>query len=388
MARRDLLRRGVSRRLLGLAVGMLQVQLLLTGGVRPARGQAAASFSVDDVRRAWAARQERVPTLRLVWETREFTPKGGLERGQMRGKTVVRPPNPPMDRDVKYSRSLLVDRGRMRFIERGDYWDDEDKCYAPTQYTNVWDGKEGRGLDQLLDKSDHWSGRIVSRTAEVLLETSLVPQVAMWPLDPILSAVKIEDYQATDHRAEIDGESCILLRKVAGHEYLNELWVDPARDYLIVRMNTCEGSFVRERIEIKYQRDAEHGYYPAEWREVLMNSPERLCTTRESKASEHTFTPELEPSDFQLEFPADTMVTDKRGSEYTRYLVLPDGNKRLVLEEEWEAFVPRKTLMETEPGEPLRPQASRWPWMLLFSVVPVAVILLAVLRRRFARRTS
>jgi hypothetical protein len=209
----------------------------------------------------------------------------------------------------------------------------------------------------------------------------------MWPLDPVLSGLRLDNYQATDRTTEIDGHSCVLLRKVAGNEYLNELWVDPARDYLIVRMNTVEGSFVRERIDIKYQRDPEHSYYPAEWREVSMNSPERLCESGESKVSEHSFTPHLEPSDFQLEFPPHTLVIDKRGSQYARYLVLPDGNKRIVLDEESRAFIPRKTLMETEPGEALRPRASRWPWLVLLGALPLAVILLAVLRRRFAGNT-
>ncbi len=320
---------------------------------KPGKAQTGSSFTVEDIRSAWRLREEQTPCLKLSWHTREFTPKGAIVSEKMRGKTPLPAPDPPTDREAEYLRSLLVDKGRMRFTERGNYWDDRSKRYAPAEYTIVWDAKEGRALDRFLEEGGHLEGRIVNTAAEVAVVTASPPLVAIWPLDPNLGGLRIEDYRVTNRRAEIDGYSCTLLRKVSNDTFRNEIWVDPQRDYLILRIDSRDGNFVRIRLDLKYQRDPQGGFYPAWWRRVTMKGPTAIRRSAESTVTDYSFTPEVLAADFGLEFPVGCFFSDQRGRTPVRYLVLPGGKNRLVLEEEWASGVPIKTLFKTEPGEAL-----------------------------------
>ena len=156
--------------------------------------EVASGVSLSAINAAWLGRQKATPSFTISWRTKMFLVKGGLMR------TGISPiPVPPGDMEVAYNRSLLVNSGRMRYMNCGDFWDGRAAMFVPGEAIHVWNGKEGRGFLRMPgvapDGNDFAEGGIWRKGSRVV-DASAVPAVlAIHPLNATLGGISLASYR-------------------------------------------------------------------------------------------------------------------------------------------------------------------------------------------------
>lgn len=164
--------------------------------------------------------------------------------------------------------------------------------------------------------------------------------------------LRLEKYTVSDQPGQLADTTCVVLKQgdpqarkrewiekgvkyYAGNDpaYL-ELWLDPLKDYCIVRSANYRNGHLKDQIDIQYDEDAEHNWVPKSWTIRIGTQVQR------SRVVKWETNPTFKPTEFELEFPSGTFVSDQTsptanprwGTE--EYIVRPDGSKRLVPFEE------------------------------------------------------
>ena len=324
------------------------------------QAKAAESFDLAEIKKAWEERQASAPSFQFTWTTEKHrAPRADVaknEGGRMGGRT-----SPPQDGALTFLNSFLIDRGRFRFVNRGSVWNPNIRGYGETETTVCFDGSIARISTQCPD-GEVQIGRI--RDAPELREYAsavavlfaMRPQSTLLPLD-------LSHYALSDREGDVDGRPCLILQRVGGEPLAmwSEIWVDPAQEFVIRRIIN-NGNRVRRQLDISYDRDSEERVLPTQWRDTSMTATGSLKTSTSAVVS-HTFSPEVQPSDFQFIFPVGTLVFDDRDSSGEQYIVLPKEEKRIVLDAEIDAGITEDVLRVTETGEPLEVRRRTGAWV-------------------------
>jgi hypothetical protein len=165
-------------------------------------------------------------------------------------------------------------------------------------------------------------------------------------------------------------------------------WVDPARDFLLVRFTTERAGKLGHQVDIEYAMDDSNGYIPNKWSIMVLNASGGLSFTEEAKLTTYEINPEIKSDLFDLDFPIGSWVTNNReegkDGKPTEYIIRPNGEKRIILPQERGASY--EELLGSASGM-LRPLTKRniavWVYIGLTAAFGVAISL-AFKRKKFA----
>jgi len=348
------------------------------------QAKAEESSDLAEITNAWQKRQESVQSFEFTWTTEKLRatradiPKN--EGGRVGGR-----PRPPQDGALTFQNSFLFDRGQFRLVNRGSVWNANIRGYGETETTVCFDGSIARVSTQCPD-GEVQMGRI--RDAPELREfaAAITVLLAMCPAEATLLPLDLDHYTLSDREGDVDGCPCLVLQRVGGEPLAmwSEIWVDPAQEFVIRRI-ISDGNRVRRQLDISYDRDSEERIFPAQWRDTGMTPTGSILKTSTSAVVSHTFSPEVQPSDFQFAFPVGTLVFDDRDSSGEQYIVLPKEEKRIVLDAEIDAGITEDVLKVTETGEPLKGPRPRRSWV--WAIAGVGLLTLLVLAVVFRARS-
>jgi hypothetical protein len=186
----------------------------------------------------------------------------------------------------------------------------------------------------------------------------------------------------------IDGRECVILQLSAtargGARPIHEMWVDPSRDYCVVRTRTTSrDGDPRRQIDIEHRQDADGVWLPSGWEHVSLDPD---GSTRSSDTTEVTRV-EIGPLGaelFQIHPPAGTLVVDGRVNAGQQWVVRDDGSRYLIPADElagkdFEEIVPR--LRELAREDP-------FSWAVPGIAAGLAAIGLVVAARLWRRRAG
>jgi hypothetical protein len=165
-------------------------------------------------------------------------------------------------------------------------------------------------------------------------------------------------------------------------------WIDPARDFLPVRYaeTTATREIVRQ-VDYSSYRQIDGRWLLSGWRNCLLSGPSGSASeTSDVSVGEFDLTSEVDDREFEVEFPAGTLVRDRRPPPST-YIVRGNGEKRVVQENELAASY--EQLLATESGRGLESarggtrQYLRW---LVGSLLAVGALLYIAWRFRRSRQ--
>jgi hypothetical protein len=143
--------------------------------------------------------------------------------------------------------------------------------------------------------------------------------LALRPLAGQLGGIDLAAYRIADKRPTLNGISCLLLEPIkdGGPQRRAKVsfWVDPARDYLVLRsVITLEGRDFRTS-DIVYEQNAARAWIPSRW-----DVAERFSGRRDFNFAIHArrlkaiVGEPIAPAEFELgELPVGTLITDSRG---------------------------------------------------------------------------
>lgn len=379
-------RRALLRAMIAVAVAVLIVPAVC--------GEPGAPITVEAIRQAWQARQDRVRTARITWKEQLTEPKGSIsssmprivrQRLKLEESAII----PPKDSTVDFSMSLDLDGNKVRYSYEGMEWSHKIKGYRPVKYVSVFDGEGAKDLYPEGNGDVNWPQGIIRQKATNFRDAQLFrlrpPLLAFRGLDPALRPFDIGSMVITSRRAMIGGQASVVLeRRFPGMNSTIRLWLDPAREYMIIRHLIIERGQSSNQIDIHYRASAEAGWVPDAWT-IVNNMPSgNILDTWRAAVVTAELNNSVDPHLFALEFPPGARVRDLQ--DMKDWVIKLNGKKRNILPEDIGASY--EQMINSEPGEALGPRKNQfiltWPGFL--TMVIGALCLGIFIWRRLSQR--
>lgn len=133
------------------------------------------------------------------------------------------------------------------------------------------------------------------------------------------------------------------LEQKLGARSVRHLWVDPSRDFVMVRSLTVSHGNPVSKTDIRYRREEACGWVPDEWETVTQGPGSERRVSRRVQVTKHHFNEPMDAAQFDLSFPPGTRVRDRKND--LDFLVTPGGGKRVIPQAE--RHLPYEKLLAT-----------------------------------------
>jgi beta-lactamase regulating signal transducer with metallopeptidase domain len=247
-----------------------------------ANGAGNAAAVIKRVLDHMRAREEGIKTFHVAWESKDYPHEDLWMKGNAYRVAVA------------------------KVLNRGGWW-------------RAFDGAATRAYE----------GR--DRTGDISAGNQAIKQVAGF--FPILAFARpFSNYgfdpspakwQVLGENAILNNVHCVKLKTTRSHSDPQTIWVDPARDDLIVGWEiSLGGGRWSTFVTIDYRRDERHGWVPTRWTETY--TPQRIMSTKKTIVDCSINEP-IPDEIFAPTFPPETTVLDTRTLE--RYRISKTGAK-------------------------------------------------------------
>lgn len=347
---------------------------------------AAAPVTVAMIQKAWEDRQSRVKSARVTWVARQTDTKGSLsllmgKRGNPHGKTI-----PPQDTSFDVPSSLFLDGEKVKYRRHEQQWSHKQGGYRRAEYISVFDGIGGKALWQYgTGKKDHPTGSV---RHEVYFLDAAAPDLrpllmTYRALTPTLRCCDIREYSLTGRRAMVSGRSCLeLQRQARGGETVERLWIDPGRDYLVLRYTVIRKERVEHKIDVRFRRgSSETGWLPQGWDIVTLSQAGQVLYSSRATVTDIQINSGINDAEFGLDFPPGSLIGDLKASQW--YWVKPNGDKRII--QKGERALTYEQLLNSEPDN-AQPQPFYRTWLGILLMAGASIALILLLGRIWFRR--
>ena len=103
------------------------------------------SPTIEEIKKVWHERQEKVKTLKMSWKRETTQPHGSMDRLiKLHHDSSIQSPQPPRDVRLEGEGKFFLSEDRFRFDSRGDQWDLPSQSPRLWIHTALFDGKDYR----------------------------------------------------------------------------------------------------------------------------------------------------------------------------------------------------------------------------------------------------
>ncbi len=342
--------------------------------------------AVQQIMNAWKSRQQRVRSARFAIAETLTTGKGTRF-----GKTFPfsapggAQPLPSSDVTHELRLTLSFDGGAMHYTVDGPSWVIDEEIFLPRYYVSAFDGVASKAFYGESPGRTYPIGFVNSNNKSNQDANNYHIQailITYRPLHDAMIGLRPEEWTLAGTKGVVKDRPCLIVEKASGPQR-ESYWVDPERDFSVLRfLRTIAGS-VQFRLDVSYEHDGSHGWVPSAWNAVMLY-PEtgRLYESAVVRVTDYHINCPIELKDLQLIFPPNTLVEDYR--EDTGYIVREDMRKRFITLDERARGATYDQLLGTESGMAGLPETS---WLRSWKVLTVGLVLLACIVGAVLRRT-
>lgn len=278
----------------------------------------AAISSLDDVTAetifaSWRKRAELCPSARLSLTVRAdevMWPASTLDGNSAR-TTRVR----PQRKEYEYTYDLSIDSPRVRYELSGDRIMLDDGSLGPADMAGAFDGSLSTMLADPSVNVEFHSGHVFRlTTAEGFVTSTNYP--VRWTFAPLaepLHEFSLRAFQLSPKRQVKDGTTCLVLVQDDTNGFWRSLWIDPARDFSIVRYTIATKERLVRQLDCEYERNDVGAWLPTRWTTVRRDSSDGSPSSTETVTVDRCeVAPEFRKDEFVISFPPGTVVEDAR----------------------------------------------------------------------------
>lgn len=277
-------------------------------------GKAQCEITIHDIKQAWRKNEKKVSKFKFYWQERWTMTKGSAldSRDSMR----VNPDKldfPPKDVTFNTLNVLSVDGAKMRHRHEGMAVSIEKGNMVPQVMDAVFDGETSRNFrprgmvneaNGFIYHSERHQDANSMRTMALLL--------AFRPLDRHYGDIRLAEFEVSGLKAKVDGSTCIVLTEFAiGNRLVRTLWLDPLRDFAVVRYMIANATQVLAEGRIKYVKTEKHAWVPDRWESVVMKPDGAVRESYNAVVTKYFINEPLPEDEFLMTFPAGTKVHDQ-----------------------------------------------------------------------------
>jgi beta-lactamase regulating signal transducer with metallopeptidase domain len=330
------------------------------------KGAADAPTTLERILANWKTRQERTKSVYFAWGSRMIVGQDADNR--IKGQT-------PATQAGDHSRLL-----QFRFwAEEPDRYRLESVSLPPPKPTvvtfdvksqTVWDGTM---LTRLEDPGNAAGSPVCTISARRGQKRPGGSTVRAWPQedwtlqalaltyrpqDVLLTGRQPQQFRVLNADTVVDGLHCVELQHGTERDgWVEQCWVDPARDDVVVAYKVLVGPDEEFRannsraIAIQYQLDRVHGWVPARW---TLRLPQEFSVSTVTKL---TINEKFPQETFTLKPAPRTVVFDTQAHE--QYRVAQDGSKSDVVKFDSPVSLRTQEILETKTDFRIEPQSLK-----------------------------
>lgn len=192
--------------------------------------------------------------------------------------------------------------------------------------------------------------------------------------EPSLRGIDLTTMEVVTVNADTDGIQCWHLRETRPRDpgLQRSMWLDPLRDFLVVRYAHEVAGTPSSQVDIDYGTDSSGVPVPISWTAVLLGANGAIMQSYAIQVRDFKVNHDVDSSQFRIAFPVGAWVDDRQ--QGVQYLVRRDGH-RLITPAELRRGVSYEELLSTDSGEAGLPLRS---WLTIRMFVAVGVVVLAV----------
>lgn len=380
------------KRLILHAVALVLMVLFSIGRSGSPSLRAAELPTLEVIENTWKAREQATQSARFAWQSKQTYAKGAFLNPKMGEKMNPKGellPSTDQTMDEAYKLCFAIDK--MAFRYSGHIWMDDQGAFSPQEYASSYDGKDSKMF---------WAQGKPSYPKGVLTNENKNTEVNNYHCKPILltyralhktmGSIQLGGFEILPTPGLIDDKECIILRDAPsrfGGPYQRTLWLDPKRGFVVLRYATTNSAGVQTiKVDIDYAQDRIHGAVPSSWRIVCRDDNGWLRESSFSTVTEFAINPAIDDNEFRLEFPVNTLVTDRKSRARQQfYVVRENGAKRPVTGEEV-AKASYDQILKSETGRALDRQNSIVRYIVFGSAIVGAALLIVLIVRKVWKR--
>jgi hypothetical protein len=267
-----------------------------------------------EIIRAWQRRQDAVRSFEFTWTEKQTHARGWLPNPRYPEREWLSIAGLWKDRIYSIGKTLTVDGRMTRYtfdIDRPAEADGVDVksprgdtlglgVHRHYTYVSIFDGQQGE--TRLTSSLGSPPGTIVHNTANIDAQNLDTRPILLTfrPLDPQMGHLLIDRAITNLRRSFYRGRSIFLLEE--RHDpsgWKTILWIDPERDFTVVRFIVDEEQRTIVDMDIDYRQDQRWGWIPTAWRvkEMLADGSMRLVST--ATVSRYTINAGIPPQQFR-----------------------------------------------------------------------------------------
>lgn len=344
------------------------------------------AVEIDTLISQWTAKQDSTSKLKIEWEEYVTRPKGYLSQSGLRRVLGIEDESdvPPEDSTLLEKGRLIYDGERMRLDREVWQWSNDLGRYVATPHSSSFDGVEFRRVwTNGSTQTDYPDGSI-----QALSKHQDATSFVLFPIRAVFRANDENYWSVNPHLLHLTGKSAVIrgrkclelrTRVLAGQnsdERSVEYWVDPDREFVVMRYRKSSGNKIVRKVDIDYFHQPGLGWVPESWTMHASLDGISLYESRKGNLLHVSIPEQLSNDDFKISFPAGCVVTDSIRDEY--YVVREDHTKREIARDEYGA--PYEQLLATDNRNSFFRNWIVWIGFFVFLAL-IGILSLIVIRR-------
>jgi hypothetical protein len=363
-----------------------------------------SQYTIDDVRKAWEARQARVKTAEFTWEVTEF----------IAAETRAAPPSgkeppkflPQKDTTIKRTCSVALSGKMMCYAYQGQTFNPSHGGVTVADYVSVFNGEVSSNFfDHPVPPEGMQyirSGAIREKAVHYDFDNLFLSPVLMScrPCDTDTGGIDLSRYEISAKLGTIEGETCLVLQVKAPEPTRGifgdlAFWVAPDQAFAVRRI-VCRRKNAPPfySVDIHLTCHDEGEWMPQGWKYLDTGGRGGAIQTQlTAVVTECKINQAIPVSRFEFDFPPDTAVVDHRTG--SRYIVRDTGETREITDAELQRGAGYKDLLATESGTALQNTSSSpdgrqtvwfgWPLYVICALFAAGLVAVVVWTRYRAR---
>jgi hypothetical protein len=319
---------------------------------------------------AWSARRSRIKTAKIKWIETRTDIKGSYPSFGPTQSVI-----PPADHTFDGNCEAFVSDVRSHFSYDGKAWGLRAGKYQAYSRTVAFDGLENRSFNPTSETVNYPRGSILAGKQSYEVTTPHFRPIVWWlrPLECAMSHMSPEDLEYRGKRGIVSGVECHIMRFAKPGADSWELWIDPTKDFNIVRARRENGE---EQFEWVFRLDAATSeWLPTSWT-FTRSQAGSVQRHLSCKTTQCALNPPIDDKVFTITFPEGTWVKDAKTAK--EYIVRAAGPPRPVetLRDIGKSY---EELVQSDPNDT---SGGYWWYVLLGCLICFAVVGAVYLARR------
>jgi beta-lactamase regulating signal transducer with metallopeptidase domain len=262
-----------------------------------------ARATLNAIADAWLQRQSKAKRLKYAWRTKgaRNTINTLAIDGEkfMKAKSTLSPlPQPEPAPDGREGWPVLQSKRVFDGTVTRELWLSTNPA-RPGGILNITAGSNGRRED-LRETGDSYLSLIFR------------------PFDPRFGGMPVAElrnparFRVRKQKGKIGKVACVIIETEERPGMPVSFWLDPARDYIPMRLHRVDDGEDLARLEISYQADPTCGWIPVDWTEARVRSGVPAYATIVDTITDFMVNQPIPASDFQIDAPPNVTVQDLR----------------------------------------------------------------------------